>query len=153
MTLEDDKHVVRRFLEELFGAGNLHLLDELVASHAVHIPVNKAISYGWEPGREGFRQHVIWFHNAYADMHLTVDDLIAEGDRVVAFWTMGGTHQGEFFGVQATGRNVVFSAIGRLRVVNGQVCEFQAHPDRLGILTQLGSLGRYTEQFAQATTT
>ena len=42
MTLEDNKHVVRRFLEELFGAGNLHLLDELVASHAVHIPVNKA---------------------------------------------------------------------------------------------------------------
>ena len=54
MTLEDDKHVVRRFLEELFGAGNLNLLDELVASNAVHIPVNKAISYGWEPGREGF---------------------------------------------------------------------------------------------------
>jgi len=153
MTLEDNKRVVRRFLEELFGAGNLNLLDELVAPNAVHIPVNKATSYGWEPGREGFRQHVIWFHNAYADMHLTVDDLIAEGDRVVAFWTMGGTHQGEFFGVQATGRNVVFSAIGRLRVVNRQVLEFQVHPDRLGILTQLGSLGRYSEQLAQATTT
>jgi predicted ester cyclase len=152
MTLEDNKRVVRRFLEELFGAGNLRLLDELVAPHAVHVPANKAVTYGWEPGREGFRQHVSWFRNAYPDMHLTVDDLIAEEDRVVAFWTMGGTHQGEFFGVSPTGRHVVFTAIGRLRVVNGQVCEFQVHPDRLGILTQLGSLGRYSEQFAQAPT-
>ena len=153
MTLEDNKRVVRRFLEELFGLGNLHLLDELVAPNAVHVPTNKAMTYGWEPGREGFRQHVMWFRIAYPDLYLTVDDLIAEEDRVIAFWTMGGTHQGEFFGVQPTGRQVVFNAIGRLRVLNGQVCEFQVHPDRLGILTQLGSLGRYTEQFAQATTT
>ncbi len=153
MTLKDNKLVVRRFLEELFGSGNLHLLDELVAPNAVHVPANKTMTYGWEPGREGFRQHVMWFRIAYPDLYLTVDDLIAEEDRVIAFWTMGGTHQGEFFGVQPTGRQVVFHAIGRLRVINGQVCEFQAHPDRLGILTQLGSLGRYTEQFAQATTT
>jgi predicted ester cyclase len=148
MTLEENKRVVRRFFAELFGAGNLHLLDELVAPHAVHA----ASTSGWEPGREGFRHHVIWFQNAYPDRRLTVDELIAEGEHVVAFWTMRGTHQGEFWGVQPTGRHVVLKAVSRLRVVNGQVCEFQVHPDRLGMLLQLGSLGRWTEQLAQATT-
>lgn len=55
--------------------------------------------------------------------------------------------------VQPTGRPVVLHVVSRLRVVNGQVCHCQFLPDRLGILIQLGSLGRHTEQFAQATTT
>jgi predicted ester cyclase len=152
MTLEENKRVVRRYLEELFGAGNLNLLAELVAPNAAHVP-SGAITYGWESGREGVKKHVIWFRHAYPDMHLTVDDLIAEGDRVVAFWTMRGTHQGEFFGVQPTGRHVELKAISQFQVVNGQVCASQNHPDRLGILTQLGSLGRYSEPFAQASTT
>jgi len=142
MALEDNKRVVRRFFEELAGESHWALLEELVASDAVHVGSTR-----WPPGREGFRQHLIWFRNAYPDMHLTVDDLIAEGDRVIAFWTMRGTHQGEFFGVQPTGRHVVFSAISRLRVLNGQVYEYEVRPDHLGILLQLGSLGRYTDQF------
>jgi predicted ester cyclase len=148
MTLQQNKRVVRRFFEELFGAGNLHLLDALVAPHAVHV----ASTSGWEPGREGFRKHVLWFQNAYPDRHLTVDDLIPEGEQVVAFWTMRDTLRGNLGG-QPTGRHVVRKAVSRLRVVNGQVCEFQVHPDRLGLLLQLGSLGRWTEQLAQATTT
>jgi len=148
MALENNKHVVRRFFEELVGEGNWALFEELVTPDAVHVA-----SVRWAPGREGFRQHIIWFRNAYPDMHLMVDDLIAEGDRVIAFWTMRGTHQGEFWGVQPTGRHVVLSAISRLRVLSGQVCEYEVRPDRLGILLQLGSLGLYTDQLAQATTT
>ena len=148
MTPEDNKRVVRRFFEELGGEGNWALLEELVAPDAVHV-----VSTPWVPGREGFRQHILWFRNAYPDMHLTVDDLIAEGDRVIAFWTMRGTHQGECWGVQPTGRHVVFSALSRLRVRNGQVCEYEVRPDRLDILLQLGSLGHYADQLAPSTTT
>lgn len=148
MTLEENKRVVRRFFEELFGAGNLHVLDELVAPHAEHA----ASTSSWEPGREGFRKHVLWIHNALPDMHLKVEELIAEGEQVVAFWTIRGTHQGELWGVQPTGRPVVITAVIRLRVINGQVCHCQFLPDRLGILIQLGHLGRHTAQFVQATT-
>jgi predicted ester cyclase len=149
MTLEENKRVVRRFSEELFGTGNLQLLDEIIAPHAVHT----ASTSNWEPGREGFRKHVLWIHNALPDIHLTVEDLIAEGEQVVAFWAIRGTHQGEFWGVQPTGRPVVITAVIRLQVINGQVYHCQFLPDRLGILIQLGSLGRHTEQFAQAPTT
>lgn len=149
MTLEKNKRVVRRFLEALFGTGNLDLLDELVAPDAVHA----ASTSNWEPGREGFRKHVIWLHTALSDIHLTVEDLIAEGEHVVAFWTIRGTHQGDFWGVPPTGRHVVITAVSRLRVLNGQVCYGQFLPDRLGTLLQLGNLGRHTAQFAQATTT
>ncbi len=146
MALEDNKHVVRRFYEELLEEGNWALLEELIAPDAVHLAPSR-----WPPGREGFRQHMIWFRNAYPDMQVTVDDLIAEADRVIAFWTMRGTHQGEFMGVQPTGRHVVVNAISTLRVQNGQVVEYAVRPDRLDILLQLGSLGRYAEQFTQAT--
>jgi predicted ester cyclase len=149
MALEENKRVVRRFFEELFGTGNLNVLDELVAPHAVHA----ASTSNWEPGREGFRKHVLWIHNAYPDMHLTVEELVAEGEQVVVFFTIRGTHQGEFWGVQPTGRHIVLNAVSRLRVLNGQVCHCQFLPDRLGILIQLGNLGRHTEQFAQAPTT
>jgi predicted ester cyclase len=148
MALEDNKGVGRRFFEELVGAGHWALLEALVAPNAVHVASTR-----WAPGREGFRQHITWFRNAYPDMHVTVDDLIAEGDRVIAFWTMRGTHQGQCFGVQPTGRHVVLNAISTLRVLNGQVCEYEARPDYLGILLQLGSLGRYTDQLAHPTTT
>ena len=83
-------------------------------------------------------------------MQITVDDLIAEGDRVIAFWTFRGTHQGELWGVQPTGRHIVGSSISTLRILNGQVVEYAVRPDRLGVLLQLGGLGRYAEQFAQA---
>ena len=63
------------------------------------------------------------------------------------------THQGEFMGVQPTGRHVVVNAISTLRVQNGQVVEYAVRPDHLGIFLQLGSLGRYTDQLTQAATT
>jgi steroid delta-isomerase-like uncharacterized protein len=146
MTLEDNRHTVRRFFEELVGRGNMALLEEIIAPDAVHV----ASVTDWPPGREGFRQHVLWFRNAYPDMQITIDDLVAEGDRVIAFWTLRGTQEGEFWGVQPTGRHIVGRAISLLRVQNGQVVEYTVHPDRLGILLQLGSLGRYTEQLTQA---
>ena len=148
MTLEDNKRVVRRFSEELFGAGHLDLLDELVAPDAVHA----ASTSNWEPGREGFRKHILWLHTALSDIHLTVENLIAEGEHVVAFWTIHGAHQGDFWGVPPTGRPVVIKGVIRLRMLNGQVCYGQFLPDRLGILIQLGHLGRHTAQFVQATT-
>jgi predicted ester cyclase len=94
MTLAENKRVARRVFEELFGAGHVHLLDALVAPHAVHA----ASTSNWAPGQEGFRKHVLWLHTALADIHLTVDDLIAAGEHVVAFFTIRGTHQGDLWG-------------------------------------------------------
>ena len=150
MTIEDNKSIVRRVFVELIGRGNLGLLEDLVAPDILD---HAALSAGWLPGRDGFRQHVTWFRSTCPDMQITVDDLVAEGERVIAFWTFRGAQQGEFWGVQPTGRPVVGSAISALRVQHGQVVEYAVRPDHLGIFLQLGSLGRYTDQLTQAATT
>ncbi len=147
MMLKDNKSIVRRVFEELIGRGNLGLLEDIVAPDIID---HTAQTGGWVPGREGFQQHVTWFRSTCPDMQITVEDLVAEGERVIAFWTFRGTHQGEFWGVQPTGRHIVGSAISTLRVQNGQVVEYAVRPDRLGILLQLGGLGRFAEQFTQA---
>jgi predicted ester cyclase len=69
-----------------------------------------------------------------------VDDLLAEGGRVVAYWTLQGTHTGEFFGVPATGREFTGTAVSRISFENGQITEYMVRPDALGILQQLGAI-------------
>jgi steroid delta-isomerase-like uncharacterized protein len=119
------------------SGGNLALLEELAAEDIVD---HSAAVMGWLPGRAGFKQHVIWFRTALPDLHITVDDMVAEGNRVVAFWTARGTHEGEFFGVAPTGKPVTGTAISVLRVAGGQIAEYKVWPDRLAVMQQVGAI-------------
>src|SRR3989337_712839 len=89
---EENKTVVRRFLEEIFTAGNLELVDELFApDYVLHDPVvPDEVS-----GPEGMKRYVSMYRAAYPDTHFTIEDQIAEGDEVVTRWTGQGTHEGE----------------------------------------------------------
>jgi steroid delta-isomerase-like uncharacterized protein len=92
------------------------------------------------PGREGLKMFVTYAHAGFQDLHFTVDDQIAEGDKVVTRWTCTGIHQGEFAGVPATGKRVTFSAINIHRVVNNQIQEGWLNWDALSLLQQLGAI-------------
>ncbi len=91
-------------------------------------------------GREGLRQLVAQYQAAFPDLAVTIEDLVAEGDQVVARWTARGTHQGELMGLAATGQPMSVSAISISRHAAGQIAEEWENFDQLGLLQQLGAV-------------
>ena len=96
---EQNKTLVRRVVEEVYNQGNLAVADELAASDLVVHQTSQEIR-----GREGAKQYVAALRAAFPDLHMTIEDQIAEGDRVVTRWTARGTHTGEFHGIPPTGK-------------------------------------------------
>ena len=93
---------------------------------------------GQTPGLEGVKQLFSSLHAAFSDFHIDVEDMIAEGDKVVARVTGSGTHQGEFVGIAPTRNRVEFSAIDIARFTGGKIVEHWSNSDRLGMMRQLG---------------
>ena len=133
MSVEDNKATTRRWYEGVFNNGNLDLINELFAPNFVdHDPVNPL------PGLEGVRQVVIMYRSGLPDLHITVEDLVAEGDKVVARFRAQGTHGGALMGVPPTGKQVTVTGIDVLGFENGKIAEHWGNRDDLGMLQQLG---------------
>ncbi len=133
MSTEDNKALVRRGLEEVWNQKNLATLDELVApDYVVH---NASMTVH---GLEQYKQFISMFLTAFPDFQSTIEDMIAEGDKVVTRWTARGTHQGAFMGISPTGKQVVVTGITIDRFVNGKFVEAWNNGDDLGVLQQLG---------------
>ncbi len=130
MSADDNKILIRRRIDEIWHAGDQGAIDELIAENYV--------SNGQPIGREGFRQFVAAVRTAFPDMRFTTDDMVAEGDRVAVRYTASGTHQGEFQGIPATGRQVSFTGIDMFRVSEGKLVEEHLNFDQLTMLQQLG---------------
>ncbi len=134
--VEVGKEVARRFLEEILTRGDVAAIDALVAPDFVdHQPFP-----GVPPTRDGLKQAIPLFRAAFPDGTFVVADLFGEGDRVALRTTFRGTHQGEYAGVPATGKQIEFSAIDILRVDGGRMAEHWGLADDLGLLTQLGAI-------------
>ena len=135
MSPEENKAVVRRFLEEVFGGGNLELADELFApDYVLHDPSVP----GEVRGPEGMKQYMSMYRSAYPDTNFTIEDQIAVGDEVVTRWTGQGTHQGELLGIPPTGERVTVTGIEFDRVSGGRIEETWVSYDALGMMQQLG---------------
>jgi steroid delta-isomerase-like uncharacterized protein len=93
---------------------------------------------GLPPGREGFKALNVMFRSAFPDVWVDVDAIVAEGDRVAARWTSTGTHQGDLFGIPATGRKVKVTATVVYRVEDGRLAEGWINRDDVGMMRQLG---------------
>ena len=135
MQPQENKAITRWFLEEIFAGGNLELVDELFAPNFVlHDPsIPQEVR-----GPEGIRQYITMYRTAYPDTHFTVEDQIAEGDRVVTRWTGQGTHQGELMGIPPTGTRVTVTGIEADRIAGGKIEETWVSYDALGMMQQLG---------------
>jgi steroid delta-isomerase-like uncharacterized protein len=134
---EENKALVRRFIEEVWNGGNLDVVDELIAeNHVDHDPAQA----GGPGGRQGARAFVEMYRAAFPDTHLEITEMIAEGDLVAITWTATGTHQGELMGIAPTGRSVTVTGIGVDRISGGQIVESWANYDALGMLAQLGAI-------------
>ncbi|OLC53048.1 MAG: hypothetical protein AUH85_14965 [Chloroflexi bacterium 13_1_40CM_4_68_4] len=138
----------RRFFEELWNKGNLALVDELVAPrHVSHDPNNP----NQAPGPEGVRQLVSLYRNAFPDLHFTIRDIVAEGDRVVTRVTASGTHQRDLPGIPATGKRAEIEGIVIVRYEDGKAAEDWVSFDFLGFMRQLGVIPKMGEVPAATT--
>ena len=134
-TLNDNKNLYLRLADEVLSKKNLAVVDELIADDFVeHV--------GGQPRRtgvEGFKAARTRRNLAFPDWTVTVDDIIAEGDKVVARATGQGTHRGEYMGIPPTGKVVKVSWIAIYRVTNGKLAEHWQNIDELGLRQQLGA--------------
>jgi predicted ester cyclase len=131
---EANKASVRRFYDEVFNKKNRAAIDEFIAPNHV----NHALPPGLPAGIEGSKQFITMYLTAFPDLHFTVEDLIAEGDKVVARLTTRGTQQGVFMGIPPTGKQVTVTAIDINRIVGDKSVEHWLNMDTLGLLQQLG---------------
>jgi steroid delta-isomerase-like uncharacterized protein len=137
MSTEQNKAIIRYWIEEAWNKGNIAVADEIYASGFTARDIeddNRILR-----GPEGIRKSVIETRAALPDIHFTIDHLIGEGDLVVGAFTIRGTHKGQFGGIPPTGKKVVFSAVDIWRFENGKITErCLASVDRLGLMQQLG---------------
>ena len=144
MSSETNKTLARRFFEEVFGNGKLNVLDEIIAKD--HVNSGPGSIPGLPDGPEGAKQLVMVYRNAFPDVHFTIDEQLAEGDKVMTRWTGKGTHKGELVGIPATGKSSTVTGIAVDRIVNGKIAESWGIFDQFGMMQQLGVLP--TPEFA-----
>ena len=136
MDTEQNKALYRRWFEDVVNTGNLALADELLATdYLLHFP-------GMPQPVDGqtHKSLVGMFRTGFPDWVETVEDVIAEGDRVVVRVAGRGTHLGDFQGIPATGRRVEAHGVGIARIRDGRIAEAWAAYDALGLLQQLGAI-------------
>jgi steroid delta-isomerase-like uncharacterized protein len=133
MSAEESKAIARRGYEAI-NQNTLDALDEIVASDMTdHDPAP-----GQGPGLEGVKQWFSEMHTAFPDFQMNVEDMIAEGEKVVNRVSMSGTHEGEFMGIEPTGNRVTITGIDILRITDGKIVERWGNFDNLGMMQQLG---------------
>ena len=135
MNIEKNKSALRLVFEEVWNKGNFAVLDE------THEPnwVSHFMPPGMPPGNEGFKQFVKMYRTAFPDLHFTVDDVIAEGDKVVLRWTATGTHKGKLMNFDPTFKKGTTTGITISRFNDkGKSVEAWSQFDQVGQLQQLG---------------
>ena len=136
MSLEENKAIVRRFIEA-YNKRNLDLFDDLLAPDY--------FDHASKVGIEGLKQLMTMAFKVFPDFHETIEDIIAEGDKVWARITFTGTHTGEFMGIAPTGKKITTEMVDIFRIVNGKLVEYRDVNNNLDYLKKLGII-EYTEK-------
>src|SRR2546423_14784711 len=136
MSPEANTASVRRFYDEVFNKKNRAAIDEFIDPNQV----DHDAPPGTPGGLKGAKQTLTMYLTAFPDLHFTVEDIIAEGDKVVARLTTRGTQQGAFMGIPPTGKQAAVTAIDINRYAGGKSVEHWLHMDTLGLLQQLGAI-------------
>ena len=120
MSAEENKALARRVIEEMFNKGNLDVADELIAQD--YVDHDQAMPEDIH-GPEGFKDYVSMYRSAFPDLHIQIEDQIAEGDKVVTRWTGTGTHEGELAGIAPTDNQVTLPGMEIVRISDGKLVE------------------------------
>jgi len=132
---EQNKELIHRYLDEIWGKGKITAADEFLSPE-----YKRYLSPLAEPLHvNGQKQRLAGFRAAFPDVQITVEDMFAEGDRVVFRSTMRATHQGSFQGIQPTGNRVTVALLDVIRFGNGKFIEHWGGPDLFDLVKQLGA--------------
>ena len=132
MSEEQNKAIVRRFFEEVWNQQKENVIDEIFASTVVF--------NGQSITRDALKKALAGRRGAFSDIHVTVDDQVAEGEKVSTRRTWRATHQGLYRGVAPTGKQVTWTQTSIVRFSQGRIVEDSVVSDELSILQQLGAL-------------
>ena len=136
MIAEDNIAKTRRFMEEVFNKGNMKAVDEFMSADLVeHDPFP-----GQGPGLQGFKQGLADFRQAFPDLHIGIDDMLADGEKIVIRSTMKGTHKGTFMNLPPTGKQISIEGIDIVRMSGGKAVEHWGLLDALTMMQQLGAI-------------
>jgi steroid delta-isomerase-like uncharacterized protein len=137
MSTETNKAICRRYLAQVWNERRMDLLDEFVDENIVQYLGSLG---GAVPGAENMAAGMKMGLRAFPDLQLSVQDEIAEGDKVVFRWTMTATHQGEYLGIPATGKQIEQTGVAIYRLADARIVELWFYPDNVGLMQQLGAL-------------
>jgi steroid delta-isomerase-like uncharacterized protein len=133
----DNKSIVRRMYEEVWNKRNLEVAKELISpSHAmqlIDLPDSGI-------GLEAYARNVVQYVRAFPDLKFTILDMVAENEKVVAFWNISGTHKGEFRGIAPTGKKVSVDGITINHVSDGKIIDSYVSLDLWSMMQQLGAI-------------
>lgn len=132
MSVKENKAIAKRWNEEIFNKGNVDVIDELAAENYVN--------YAADSDRAGFKQWVIGTKAIFSDTNIAIKDTIAEGNKVVIRWVMGGIQTGKYAGIPPTGQAFTISGISIYRIEDGKIVEDWSNTDMLGLMQQLGAI-------------
>jgi steroid delta-isomerase-like uncharacterized protein len=144
---EHNKAIVRRLFAELWNTGNLSVADEIFTPNYSHHDPSTA-DFGRGP--DGEKKRASLYRNAFPDIHLTIEEVIAEGETVMTRWSCRGTHKGELNGIAPTGKQITLSGVTVARVSNGKIAEGYVNWDALGMMQQLGIVPQLAKVMAAA---
>ncbi len=137
-SLEENKALAERFHMEIFQQGKLSVADEILSrDFLAHFAGNPP---EWEKGAEGTKKAATAYRTAFPDMRLTHHESIAEGDKVVIYWSASGTQKGELAGVPPSGKQMNVKGFDLFKIKNGKLVEMWQSFDQLGMMQQLGVL-------------
>jgi steroid delta-isomerase-like uncharacterized protein len=135
MSIEQNKAMFRQMVDEIFNQGNMSLVDELMATDFVE---HEELPPGIPGGREGVKVLTTQLRKAFPDFKAVIEDLIAEGDRVVGRMTWTGTQKGEFMGIPPTDKSISIEVIDIIRIAGDKFVEHWGIMDNMGMMQQLG---------------
>jgi steroid delta-isomerase-like uncharacterized protein len=137
MTTEQNKTLVRQFIEEFLNQGNVDLVKEIIASEYVE---HEQLPPGVPQGREGVEMITTMLHTGFPDFRATIEDIIAEDDRVMVRMTWSGTQTGEFMGMPPSGKAMSIAIVDIFRLAEGKIVEHWGVMDMMGMMQQLGAM-------------
>jgi predicted ester cyclase len=133
MTEADNKTLARRLLEEVVNSGDVSRLPEFLAP-------DYRVRHTDQIGIEAARQHLLTFHHCYPDLHVTVDGQVAEDDIVVTWYTMRGTHLGEWGGIKPTNKVLTLRGVNVQRFRDGRILEAWGGANTLEAFLEIGAI-------------
>lgn len=148
MTIEKNKKLARRYFED--APRNPNICDEIFAPSFLFHTIQHTVTPTTESNPQSEKAAYEWLKSVWGDWRINIDEMIAEGDRVMARWTFYGVHQGDYLGLPPTHKHVSYTGINIFRVQNGKIAEIWDITDRLWLWQQLGVIPQIKDAIARS---